>query len=225
MNLQSIFWVPSNKLTLPRKPVTPGRATILILLVVVSILYLGLEINTELVFNGEGRISVRQTKQYQMFISLKKTSSQVVPKIEKRSSNKTDLEKAEDIEEMFPNLPMVFWQAYNSIEVDDVFNNKSNLKEKEKQIKYCGELPNILDIHYNNIYWQQMESGGGTFLLYAAFLDTRKSCSFCPMIRVLGMVNRVKPSTTFCQIWLENKSNPVVSQVFENKLIWSKNFA
>ena len=38
------------------------------------------------------------------------------------------------------------------------------------------------------------------------------------------MVNRVKPSSTFCQIWIENERKPVISPVFENKLIWSKNF-
>lgn len=216
-----ILLVAIKKVVYTRRSVTPGRATILVLLVMVSILYLGLEINTELM------LTRRQTQQYQVIISLaNKESPQKVPKIENKKSNKSDLEKAEDIEKMFPNLPMVFWQTYNSIEINDQSSNKSKYEEIEdqKDNKECGELPNILDIHYNNIYWQQMESGGGTFLLYAAFLDTRSSCSFCPMIRVLGMVNRVNPSTTFCQIWIENERKPVLSPVFENKLIWSKNF-
>ena len=193
---------------LPRRSVSPGRASVLVLLVVVSILYLVLEINTKLML----RTRERQTEQYQGFISISKDSA------EQKYPNKSDLEKAEDIEGMVPNLPMVFWQTYNSIEVEDKNNNNS------QQMRECGEMPNILDIHYNNNYWQQMESGGGTFLLYSAFLDTRRSCSFCPMVRVLGMVNRVKPSTTFCQLWIEDRRAPVVSPVFENKLIWAKNF-
>jgi hypothetical protein len=97
-----------------------GRATVLILLVVVSVLYLGLEINTDLMFNGEGRISVRQTKQYQVLISLgSKNSQENIAGIEQKAHAKTDLEKAEEIEKMFPNLEMVFWQTYNNISVEE----------------------------------------------------------------------------------------------------------
>ena len=46
------------------------RATVLILVVVVSILYLGLEISTELMFMREGRISIMQNKQYKVSISI-----------------------------------------------------------------------------------------------------------------------------------------------------------
>ena len=135
---------------------------------------------------------------------------------------------------------MVFWQAFHTMTVEEQPSNVSGQVQvkdlgggnkvlvvpqaEDNKPEKCGAFPNILDIHYNNLYWQQMESGGGTFLLYSAFLDTRRSCTFCPMVRVLGMVNRVSPSTTFCQLWLENKKEPVVSKLFENKLIWAKNF-
>jgi hypothetical protein len=239
MNLLRIVRFLPKQITCQRRAVTPGRATVLILLVVVSILYLGPEIN-----NGEGRNSLRHTKQYQVLISLvTKNSEENISRIEQKAHAKTDLEKAEEIEKMFPNLPMVFWQTYNNISVEEhpsnetgnsssqvqvkVMGEKKILvvpQNKESKLEKCGKFPNILDLHYNNLYWQQLESGGGTFLLYAAYLDTRRSCTFCPMVRVLGMVNRVSPSTTFCQLWLDNQKEPVVSKVFENKLIWQKNF-
>jgi hypothetical protein len=101
--------------------------------VVVSILYLGLEISTELMFMREGRISIRQTKQYKVSISIG-ISQEILAGIDKKGVPKTDLEKAEDIEAMYPNLPMVFWQAFHTMTVEEQPSNVSG----QVQVKDLG---------------------------------------------------------------------------------------
>ena len=46
--------------------------------------------------------------------------------------------------------------------------------KKDKQVSDCHRVPDILDILYNNFYWQVKETKHGTLYLYSAFLDIRK---------------------------------------------------
>ena len=112
-----------------------------------------------------------------------------------------------------PNLPIIYWQQ-----------NKK--KKVPKNSTGCTKFPDIYDIHFNNKYWQVLESSNGSFYLYGAYLDVRANNRLGPTVRVLGMINRLEPSVkTQCQLWFsEDKpgSEPVVSRVLEYKYIWYK---
>ena len=56
-----------------------------------------------------------------------------------------------------PNLPIVYWQQ-----------NKK--KKVPKNSTGCTKFPDIYDIHFNNKYWQVLESSNGSFYLYGAYL-------------------------------------------------------
>ena len=59
---------------------------------------------------------------------------------------------------MFPNIPVLHWREYKDKKVSDK----------------CWKIPNILDLHYSNKYWQEKRTRNGTFYLYAAYYDVRK---------------------------------------------------
>ena len=42
-------------------------------------------------------------------------------------------------------------------------------------MRNCWKIPNLLDLHFNNKYWQVKETKNGTFYLYAAYYDVRKA--------------------------------------------------
>ena len=59
---------------------------------------------------------------------------------------------------MLPNIPIFHWR-----------------ENKDKKVaENCWKVPNILNLHYNNKYWQVKESSNGTFYLYAAYYDVRE---------------------------------------------------
>ena len=62
------------------------------------------------------------------------------------------------LQEMLPNIPIFHWR-----------------ENKDKKVaENCWKVPNILNLHYNNKYWQVKESSNGTFYLYAAYYDVRE---------------------------------------------------
>ena len=130
-----------------------------------------------------------------------------------RSPKLSDDEEAKKLQPLMPNLPIVYWQQ-----------NKK--KKVPKNSTGCTKFPDIYDIHFNNKYWQVLESSNGSFYLYGAYLDVRANNRLGPTVRVLGMINRLEPSVkTQCQLWFsEDKpgSEPVVSRVLEYKYIWDK---
>jgi len=137
---------------------------------------------------------------------------EAVPAID-RSPKLSDDEEAKKLQPLMPNLPIVYWQQ-----------NKK--KKVPKNSTGCTKFPDIYDIHFNNKYWQVLESSNGSFYLYGAYLDVRANNRLGPTVRVLGMINRLEPSVkTQCQLWFsEDKpgSEPVVSRVLEYKYIWYK---
>ena len=60
---------------------------------------------------------------------------------------------------MLPNLPILHW-----------WRNK-----KKKNMRNCWDIPNLLELQFNNKYWQVKETKNGTFYLYAAYYDVRKA--------------------------------------------------
>ena len=113
------------------------------------------------------------------------------------------------LELKMPNVPVLFWKEKVG----------SAVGQKEAR-QFCGQFPSVLDLHYNNRYWQEVHTNQGTFFLYGAYLDRRGGGN--SSIRILGMFNHPeKPSlATFCQIWFPNTTEAVVSQVEEYKQIY-----
>ena len=63
-----------------------------------------------------------------------------------------------DLQSMLPNIPVRHWWEHKD----------------EKVADKCWKVPNIVDLKYNNKYWQVKETNEGTFYLYAAYFDVRK---------------------------------------------------
>ena len=76
------------------------------------------------------------------------------------------------LELKLPNVPVLFWS-----ERDEAVRQK------------CGEFPSVLDLHYNNRYWQEVHTSQGTFFLYGAYLDKRGGNI---LIRILGMFDHLR---------------------------------
>ena len=111
------------------------------------------------------------------------------------------------LELKLPNLPVLFWRE------------KLGSAVRPKEVwQLCGQFPSVLDLHYNNRFWQEVNTSQGTFFLYGAYLDRRGNSS----VRILGMFARPEqPSlAAFCQLWFPNTTEPVVSQVEEYKQIY-----
>ena len=57
-----------------------------------------------------------------------------------------------------PNLPLLFWQ-----------------KTKGVLLSRCDKMTDILAVHYNNDYWQVLDTQHNTLFLYSAYFDNRES--------------------------------------------------
>jgi len=133
---------------------------------------------------------------------------QAIPKAQK-SSKLTEDQQAENLQIELPNLPVVYWNQ--------------NKKKKMEVNSTCAKFPSILELNFNNKYWQVTETSNGTFLLYGAYLDTRASNRLGPTVRILGMINRLEPKVkTFCHLWFPDQKEPIISKVLEYKYIWYK---
>eukprot|EP00092_Neocalanus_flemingeri_P000504 GFUD01000535.1.p1 GENE.GFUD01000535.1~~GFUD01000535.1.p1 ORF type:complete len:579 (-),score=145.76 GFUD01000535.1:297-2033(-) len=133
---------------------------------------------------------------------------EAVPYID-RSPKLSEADLVKKLQPQMPNLPIVYWQE--------------NKKKKVNKNSSCTKYPDIYDLHFNNKYWQVMETSNGTFHLYGAYLDVRSKNRLGPTVRILGMINRLEPKVkTFCQLWFSDSKEPVFSKVLEYKYIWYK---
>ncbi|EFX71699.1 hypothetical protein DAPPUDRAFT_308784 [Daphnia pulex] len=86
----------------------------------------------------------------------------------------------------------------------------------------CAYYPSILDLQFNNNFWQILRSSNGTFFLYGAYHDNRTAVQK-PTIRILGMINRIEPKVkTHCLLWYDAARDPLLTPVVEYKYIWNK---
>ena len=69
----------------------------------------------------------------------------------------------EKLQKKLPNLPLIYWQ------------------KNKRKFSGCNKIVNILDVKYNNQYWQVKETKYSTFFLYAAYFDIR-DLDFYPFI-------------------------------------------
>ena len=133
-------------------------------------------------------------------MSYKNTSSST------RSSEKED--PAALIEAKLPSLPFTYWQ--------------SKAKGKEMTLNSsCAKMPDLLNLRYNALYWQQVVTSNLTIYLYGAYLDIRAKNLDGPSVRLLGMINKLRPRVElYCQLWFENSNQPVISLVTKFQYIF-----
>lgn len=126
-----------------------------------------------------------------------------------RNPSPSELDLAIQIQQKIPNLPIRYWQKY-----------KGKVMAKNKT---CAKFPSLYDISFNNMYWQTLKTSNGTFHLYGAYYDNRTLVAMKPIVRILGMINRLEPKVkTYCQLWFDGHKEPVFARVFEYKYIWYK---
>ncbi|XP_054709019.1 uncharacterized protein LOC129218721 [Uloborus diversus] len=85
----------------------------------------------------------------------------------------------------------------------------ANWKSKKTNYK-CLKYPSLYELDFNNVYWQRMTSPNATFYLYGAYYDNRKQAGKVPMIRIIGMVDKIKPPPTYCQFWFDGLSKETI---------------
>ncbi|XP_043231431.1 uncharacterized protein LOC122386359 [Amphibalanus amphitrite] len=108
-----------------------------------------------------------------------------------------------------PNLPVDYWLAM-----------KGKATQKNKT---CAKLPAVYDLKFNNIYWQVLETSNGTYNFYAAYYDNRPTLSIGPLVRIMVMIDRIKPTLkTYCQMWFSGQTAPVIMPVMEYKYVWNE---
>ena len=82
-------------------------------------------------------------------------------------------------------------------------------------------MPDLLNLRYNNLYWQELVTSTLTLYLYGAYLDIRTRNPEGPNVRLLGMMDKLRPKVNIsCQLWFENSTQPVLSLVSEYKYIF-----
>ena len=112
------------------------------------------------------------------------------------------------IESQNPNLPLSDWQK----------NAKGHKLELNGS---CAKMPDPLTLRYNNVFWQEVVASNFTPCLYSAYLDVRTKNTERPVVRLLGMTDKLKPrSRMFCQLWFENSTQPVLSEVSSFAYLW-----
>ena len=82
-------------------------------------------------------------------------------------------------------------------------------------------MPDLLNLRYNNLYWQEVVTSKVTLYLYGAYLDIRARNPEGPNVRLLGMMDKLRPKVKiYCQLWFENRTQPVLSLVKQYKYIF-----
>lgn len=67
-----------------------------------------------------------------------------------------------------------------------------------------------------------MYTSNGTFQLFGAYYDNRKSSPNGPAVRILGMIDRIEPTVkTFCQFWFDSQKEPFIVETYEYSYIWN----
>ncbi|GFU18553.1 glycosyltransferase family 92 protein [Nephila pilipes] len=78
-----------------------------------------------------------------------------------------------------------------------LFNASSQISSRGVSSLY----PSIYDLDFNNIYWQRSKISNAKFYLYSAYYDQREKVGKLPLVRIIGMVDKVKPPVSFCHFW------------------------
>ena len=90
-----------------------------------------------------------------------------------------------NVQKLLPNLPPLFNTTHFKWG-----ENESSPKVKED----CTNRPHLIDIQFNNKYWQVFEGKRSKYFLYAAYLDIRNRNKF-PSVRINGFIEKDKEHT------------------------------
>ena len=64
------------------------------------------------------------------------------------------------LQKKLPNLPLLYWEK----------NKDTQVSEFDR----CNKVPDVMDLHYNNFYWQVKETQNNKLYLYSAYFDKRQ---------------------------------------------------
>lgn len=118
------------------------------------------------------------------------------------------------ISKLLPSLPIEFWERHSDVMGEMYYHNDS-----------CAPFPDIFQLKFNNIYWQAYKPLNLSFELYKAFYDTRKLNDLDNSVHILAMINEVDLTlATYCQLWYENVTEPVIVETLMYKYIWLKDW-
>ena len=128
----------------------------------------------------------------------------------------TETEIANQLQQEYVNIPFQHWDEM-------IRKTPTKPKQKQKRIAKCSNLPQYVDINYNNLHWQTFSTNNGTFYLYGAYYDNRTLVGSTAHIRLLGMIDRLQVKVqTHCQLWFEGEFEPVISKVTSYYYMWVK---
>uniref|UniRef100_A0A2R5LM60 Glycosyltransferase family 92 protein n=1 Tax=Ornithodoros turicata TaxID=34597 RepID=A0A2R5LM60_9ACAR len=96
------------------------------------------------------------------------------------------------------NIPPAYWE---------------NGKKPPISSKSCVKYPQLYELTFNNLYWQTLSTHNGTFYIYGAYFDNRTRAGSVPLVRLLVMVDRIKPPPVMCQLWYDDAQFPTISSV------------
>ncbi|XP_043216253.1 uncharacterized protein LOC122378809 [Amphibalanus amphitrite] len=123
------------------------------------------------------------------------------------SPAQSERQALETVKRTVPNLPMDFWAR--------------RVMRTSRVNSTCARLPSLYDIKFNNIYWQVLETSNGTYNFYGAYYDNRPALAIGPLVRLLVMIDRLKPTLlTHCQMWFDQLPFPIIAPVIEYKYVW-----
>lgn len=114
----------------------------------------------------------------------------------------------EDLGRAIPNIP------------EDYLTTKTTNRNYNSS---CARYPKLVDLHYNNLYWQTAYVSDSTLHILGAYLDNRVGAGPGGSVRILVAMDTIEYSKTnaYCQIWFEDSKTPTIVNTTYN-LIWFK---
>jgi hypothetical protein len=103
------------------------------------------------------------------------------------------------------NLPLNNWKKLRKIQ--KYAYSHSQMLDKNCEIVY----PSPYELEFNNIYWQQFRTDSSMFYLYNAYYDDRWRGGSVAKVRILAMIDKIKPPESICQLWYDNLPAPLLS--------------
>ena len=70
---------------------------------------------------------------------------------------------------------------------------------KYRRNRVCTKFPNLYELKYINMDWQEFKAQDGTYYIYRAYYDNRQNGT--QLIRILGMFDNQQPvDPVHCQV-------------------------
>lgn len=112
----------------------------------------------------------------------------------------------DELHRMVPNIPKFY---------------TSGKRKPKGYSATCAKFPDVVDLHYNNVYWQTYQDSNLTIHMLSAFYDNRTNNAYGASVRVLAVMNSLKKDTVVhCQIWFEGERGPAIVQSTHFHFMW-----